>query len=434
MLVRRHLFPLTVLCAVGGSLAACSDSPASTALDAEADAGGSSITDAGGPHATNDADADGPSPDRSDAGDDASSGGPPAVSPPLYGYSAHITRQTDRDAYTALAKNGGAGTIRDDVTWAAVETKRGSYDWTGIDAIVTYAAKNGLRPLLMIGTAPAWASGHSDSWWYLPTHASDYGDFAEAVAKRYGTNGTFWSANPSIPKLLPAGIEIWNEPNLPRFSPGGIDPAKFAAMLADAYGKIKAVDPNLTVVTGGLAPAGGYDDADCNGVVDGGKRNDGAMNGLNFLETVYANGAAEHFDAVGYHPYNFSNGATASGMLSYHVCSAWSQVQDTTPSVRSFMVAHGDSAKKIWATEAGAPTCIAGASYGCVSEAEQANLATQAVISWKSRAFSGNYYWYDLRDDDGGDSTSDEEEHFGAVLGNNKVKPSYAALKNAFLP
>jgi hypothetical protein len=120
---------------------------------------------------------------------------------------------------------------------------------------------------------------------------------------------------------------------------------------------------------------------------------------------MYANGAAGYFDALSWHPYNFKSGATAGDMLAYHPCSTWSQIQDTTPSARSLMIASGDGGKKIWATETGAPTCIAGASYPCVSEAEQANFATQAIALWKSRSYTGNYYWYDLRDDGGGLST-----------------------------
>jgi hypothetical protein len=156
------------------------------------------------------------------------------------------------------------------------------------------------------------------------------------------------------------------------------------------------------------------------------------MNGLNYLQGIYANGGGGYFDAMGSHPYNFWNNATATEMPSYHLCSAWSQMAETPVSIRSLMAAHGDSAKKIWATELGAPTCITGSTYGCISETEQANLATKQVALWKSYTWSGNYYWYDIRDDSGGTSTTDMEDYFGSVTGTNNPKQSYNALKSAY--
>jgi polysaccharide biosynthesis protein PslG len=193
---------------------------------------------------------------------------------------------------------------------------------------------------------------------------------------------------------------------------------------------VKGHDPSMVVLTGGLAPVGGYNDANCNGGTSG--TTSGAENGLNYLQAMYANGAAGSFDAVGWHPYNFWSGATAVQMLAYHPCSAWSQMADTPVSVRSLMTANGDSVKKIWSTEFGASSCIAGAAYRCVTETEQANLATNSMVLWKGFSWSGGYYWYDVRDDFGGTSTTNDEAHFGAVRGDGSLKPSYSTLKTAW--
>ncbi len=57
--------------------------------------------------------------------------------------------------------------------------------------------------------------------------------------------------------LGPNAIEVWNEPNIEREWPTGtIDPAAYAEMLRQAYNAIKAVDPNIKVITGALAPTG----------------------------------------------------------------------------------------------------------------------------------------------------------------------------------
>lgn len=360
----------------------------------------------------------------------SASSGSSADSSIVGGYSAHTLWQSDPINYVKLAANGGAKVIRDDVTWADVEKTKGSYDWSGTDKMMATAASNGVRVLLVVLTSPSWANGGA-SYTGPPNNASDYGNFVGKVAARYGTNGAFWSANPTLPKYLPIGIELWNEPNLNVFwGSKRPDPAKYTSMLIAGYNAAKAADSSLTVVSAGLSPAGGYNDIDCNGTTDSGI-SDYAMNPVNFLKSMYANGAAKRFDALGWHPYNYWGGATGAQMVGYHQCSAWSQMAETPVSARSLMASNGDSAKTIWATELGAPTCTSG-SYTCVSEAEQGNLATQTMKLWKGYSWHGLYFWYDLRDDNGGDSTTDIEEHFGAVRANGTLKPSYTALKSAF--
>jgi polysaccharide biosynthesis protein PslG len=354
----------------------------------------------------------------------------------LYGYCVHVGSNADKDAYVSLASNGGARTIREDFGWAWTETSKGVYNWSTSDTLMTLASQHGLRVLMIAMTTPSWASGvqtSTSNWYrYPPTNPADYGDFAGKLASRYGKNGTFWSANPSLPKVLPVGIEIWNEPNIKAFWPAGPDPVKYTAMLKAAYQAVKAADPSVPVIAGALAPKGGYNDWNCDKKVDQGIDPNGEINGINFLIGIYQNGGSGFFDAVSTHPYSYSKNATASQMLSYQDCSAWSQMAQTNPSLRSVMTSHGDGAKAIWATELGAPTCIAGASYPCVAEAEQGNLATQQMALWKSYGWSGAYYWYDLRDHQDATSTTDKEQHFGAVHADNSVKPAYTALQKAF--
>ena len=362
----------------------------------------------------------------------ASSTPHPPPSPTSYGYAVHILSQTDPDAYVALAANGGANTVRDDFDWNSMEpTTKGVFDWSASDRKMTYAANHGLHMLMILDGTPGWAATVQGQWSSPPVNPADYGDMAGALTARYGATGTFWAANPTLPKVLPAGIELWNEENTSRFW-GGLqpDPVKYTAMVKAAYPAVKGHDPSMVVLTGGLAPVGGYNDANCNGGTSG--TTSGAENGLNYLQAMYANGAAGNFDAVGWHPYNFWNGATAVQMLAYHPCSAWSQMADTPVSVRSLMTVNGDSAKKIWSTEFGAPSCIAGATYQCVTETEQANLATNSMVLWKGFSWSGGYYWYDVRDDFGGTSTTNDEAHFGAVRGDGSLKPSYSTLKTAW--
>jgi polysaccharide biosynthesis protein PslG len=350
------------------------------------------------------------------------------------GYDTQILHQSDPARYAGLVESGAATSLRDDVTWTSIEPVRGKFNWSGPDEIVAEAALRHLHPLLIVDTSPLWASGGSRSnndWFWLPPRSpAAYGAFAAAVAARYGPGGAFWKKNPKLPRYLPAGIELWNEENL---SPswGGLppNPKLYTAMVKAAYPLIKRADPSMTVVTGGLAPAGAYSNVTC-GTSSGSGHDAHGWNGLNYLQALYADGIKGHFDAVGWHPYSWYRGATAADMLAYDPCSAWSQMASTPVSVRSLMTAHGDAAKRIWATEAGAPTCIAHAAYGCVAVAQQADLAAAEAREWKTFSWGGGFYWYDIRDSN--TTSQDIEAHFGTMTSDDSPKPAYQVLKQAW--
>jgi hypothetical protein len=357
----------------------------------------------------------------------AFSGGP-------VGYSAHLLGQEDPARYVSLIQSGGATSLRTDVRWASVEATKGQFNWAGPDEVISQAASHHLNVLMIVDTSPVWASGASampSNWLWLPPRSpAAYGVFAAAVAARYGADGAFWRQHPSLPRYPPAGIELWNEENTSVFwgnEPPG--PAEYAAMVKAAYTSIKQADPGMPVLIGGLASAGGYDDVTCSGQKGTGYDRH-AWNGLNYLQALYANGIHGYFDAVGWHVYNYWSGANAAKMLAYNNCSAWSQMTSTPVSVRSLMDSHGDAAKRLWITETGTPTCVSGATYPCVSPAQQADLVTDEARQWKSFPWAGGFYWYDIRDDGG--AVSDPESHFGTVSVTNTPKPAYYAFRYAW--
>jgi hypothetical protein len=359
----------------------------------------------------------------------------PVVSPvrPV-GYNSHIASQSNPDTYVDLIQKGGATSLRDNVFWANVEPEKDSFNWSQPDKIVALAARHRLHVLLVIGNAPSWASGvRSVQRWQPPLAAAPYGVFAGQVAARYRVGGKFWKQHPRLTPYLLAGLELWNEENT-EGSWGGKspNPQLYAQMVRDAYAAIKRADPKMTVVLGGLAAIGGYDDAACTGRHSGEQDSDG-WNGINYLQALYAYGIHGYFDAVGWHPYVFWNGATAAQMLRYNVCSSFSQIAYTPVSVRSMMIAHGDARKRVWLTEAGAPTCVVGATYQCVSPTQEAALAVRETQIWfghKWCKWAGGFYWYDIRDDHLG--AQNIESHFGAVSPSNIPEPVYAALRQAW--
>lgn len=243
---------------------------------------------------------------------------------------------------------------------------------------------------------PAWARPAGTSGSTPPTNLNDYVTFARATVQHFA----------------PAGVhtfEIWNEPNISSFWAPGPDPAKYTQMLKLAYAAIKQVDPTATVISAGLSPYGSYGQSDAQ-----------HMNPLNFLQSMYSNGAAGSLDAVAWHPYNYPYG------LSYYGWSAWSQMAETSPSARSIMTAAGDGAKQIWATEFGWPT---GTSTRSVSETIQAQMVTDSYAKLKTYSWAGPAFFYSGRDV--GTDTLNIEDNFGIIHNDWSLKPAYAAYQSA---
>lgn len=323
----------------------------------------------------------------------------PKSQEPLFGVAAggnmHNLSDADLTREMDTYRKGGAEWIRFDINWELIQ-RRGptSYDWAPFDRVVTSATRHGLRVLAIILYTPAWARPAGTDGVHPPSDLSTYASFCAAAASHYAPLGVHtW--------------EIWNEPNIFFWKPAP-DPARYAQMLKLAYPAIKHADPASFVVSAGLSPYGAY-----------GERNTAFMNPLTFLERMYAAGAGGSFDALGWHPYNFTG-------ISFHPASAWSQVADTTVSARSIMVAHGDGAKQIWGTEFGAPT---GASSASVSEAAQAHLVTAGYAKWKTLPFAGPLFWFSFRD--AGTNAADREQNFGLLHFDFTPKPSFTAYKAA---
>jgi len=294
----------------------------------------------------------------------------------------------EMDTYKAV----GSRWTRIDINWSVIQWNGPtSYNWAPFDRLVQAATSRGLRVLATPLYTPAWARPGTPDSAYPPADLNTYVNFVRAAVARYGPMGVkHW--------------EIWNEPNIPFWKPEP-DPARYAQMLKLVYPAIKLVDPQAFVITAGLAPYGGY-----------GLISPGLMNPLTFLERMYAAGAAGSFDALGWHPYNFSG-------LFYHPMSAWSQLVETQPSARSLMVANGDGAKQIWGTEFGTPT----GGDGGVTEAAQAQMVRDGYGRWKAWTWAGPLFWYSFRDL--GTDPTNREHHFGLVRPDFSAKPSFSAYQ-----
>ncbi len=295
--------------------------------------------------------------------------------------------QTDLDRELDALKATGAKWLRHDFDWKSCENTKGSYNWGPIDRMVNGCKSRGLSICATVAYTPPWArpSGTTDKC--APTNIADYVNFVKACVTRY----------------LPQGVrvwEIWNEVNILPFWQPRPDPVKYTAMLKASYAAIKAIDPGSTVISAGLAPAGGTVGTD-------------HVSPRNFLTAMYANGAKGSFDAFGLHPYAFPYGIFAVG--------DWNQWYSMDKTF-AIMQANGDGAKKIWATEYGAPTgTVSGRS---VSESTQAQFVKDAVTEWKKKSYAGQLMWYSLRDN--GTNLTDIEFNFGLMRHDFTAKPALA--------
>jgi beta-xylosidase len=314
-----------------------------------------------------------------------------------YGFSTSLSglSSTELNQRLTAMKATGATWIRYDLSWDAVQsTSSASYDWSDSDAVTKAAEAHGFKVLMIVDFVPAWAreAGCSSSKMCPPADPDTYGAFAAAVASRYAPYGV-------------QDYEIWNEPNISfRFHPAA-NPAEYVAMLKASYTDIKKVDPSSVVIAGSTAPsatdASDYSPSD-------------------FLNAMYNDGAEGYFDAISAHPYTYPITPSESAPTD-----AWGQL--TT--MHSTMAAHGDGSKQIWITEFGAPTDGPDIAGDHVSEAVQAQIATEAIDIFHKWSWSGPFFWYDFQDD--GTSISDSQNFFGLVRADGSYKPAYYAFEKA---
>lgn len=242
--------------------------------------------------------------------------------PPTFGYNDDWIFQSN--AALDLLDQGGGQVARTGLAWSGVERQPGAYDWYGSDVLYAKLLERGSRPLWTVLDAPCWAQPdpgaceRGDNQHHpAPQHYDEFARFAAAAAVRY-------------PEAI--AIEIWNEPNYPRFWGGWPDPDAYAKLLSTAAAAIHEAAPAISVVSGGLSP---HADSD--------RR---AIGFSSFLNRLYEQGAIQRADAIGIHPY------PGVGPNEDYV----GDVRVYLGKVQNVIALHDDSDRPLWATEFGVST------------------------------------------------------------------------------
>jgi hypothetical protein len=311
-----------------------------------------------------------------------------------------------------MIQAAGFGWIRQQFPWEDIEIDgKGDFEdrrtvpyksaWLKYDRIVELASEYGIQILARLDAPPKWsrADRSEDGTFAPPDNLEDYGDFVEAVLRRY--------------KGRIRAIQVWNEPNIyPEWGNRPPDPEGYVELLKVAYRRAKAVDPDVIVLSAPLAPT-----------LD---RTDRALRDLDYLERMYAAGARDYFDVLGAIAYGLGTGPTNRRVI-------WHQTNfPRVELLRDMMVRHGDAAKPIWIVEFGwdAVPAEMPAPFGRVTEAQQARYAVLAydrmVNEWPWVGVG--FIWYFRRPNTEWELRP--EGYFRLVGPNWQPQPIYAALKD----
>jgi hypothetical protein len=231
---------------------------------------------------------------------------PVNIQPDFYGINGNRIWSASGVNKTALLSDmhaAGVSYVRLNMDWRFYETTAPTngthhYSFGTLDNEVLDMARAGLRVEPMLSHAPDWAQRY-------PTpnsppsqdHMDDWLAYVQAIASRYGPNGSLWAANPSVTKMPAQVYEIWNEENAANGSnwSGSVAhsdwvanttaPAEYADLFRQTYAGIKSVDSNSKVIMG---------------AVTGGPS---SMGNEAWIDRVMAADPTLPMDGIGLHPY-----------------------------------------------------------------------------------------------------------------------------------
>lgn len=330
-------------------------------------------------------------------GDDGATPLTPNAEPgagPELGFSPGAGLRDQDDALLAgdlvAMARAGASWIRLDIDWSVVEPEPGRPDWSSVDRLIDAAVAADLEVLGMLAYAPAWARPPGAEAKHPPIADEAFVRFATEAVARYQPRGvTSW--------------QVWNEPNSELFWSTGPDPDRYGRLLAATAAAIRSVDPDATIVSGGLAPA-----------LD--RLDDGWLSPATFLRGLLDAGVMAEIDAVGVHPYSFPARPLDEESAE------WNSFL-RLPDLHRMIVEADAGPDRLWITEYGAPT---GTHQRAVSEERQATLLIDALDAAERWPWLGPVFLYTLRDYR--QAPEDLEWNYGVLAADGSPKAAWAEL------
>lgn len=314
--------------------------------------------------------------------------GPPQIRGVAYHGMWTSRTEQDRAAILDAVARAGIPWVRIDVGWDTLQPQPdGPFDGEGVarlDIRLREIAERGLSALVMLWWAPAWSSGTTDKRG-VPGSPADYATAAAWVVQRW-------------PDEIGA-LQVWNEPNLPEFFES-TSAADYAELLKATYPAVKAVSPDLPVVSAGPANLNRQWYAD-----------------------FYDQGVVGSFDALGAHPY------PRVGDLPPALCTSGPDTGCNMDWLVDYKTRRGDGASPIWVTEFGYSSHPDGKNLAPwqagVSEAEQAKYTAGMLAYFAGIPQVDAAFVYRDRDFDDVDV---HQNGFGLLRRDNSPKPVYDVI------
>jgi hypothetical protein len=247
-----------------------------------------------------------------------------------FGVQTHFS-QGWSPTWLGLADQVGARSLRDTVTWAAVETKPGVYDFSipAMQTLTKFCATDGKLILTIVAKNKLYDGGRAV---YSDAGHTAYAKYVHALLDKFG----------GCVSAIEVGNEINSGDNLD-YPAGTDEPRTYVATLRRLKQIVKPAYPGVTILGGSTNAVG-----------------------TGFLEKLFAVGALDAMDGVAVHPYR----GIAEGL------------DDEITHLRDVMRKYGNPVP-IWATEFSYDTTDkAAAASGLVKSAALLNASGVDHASW----------------------------------------------------
>lgn len=284
-----------------------------------------------------------------------------------------------RSGVFSMCRSAGINYVRADISWQDCEPTRGNWTWENSDAVISSAEAEGVTilPILDYNSAYSGKPAYQD--------LDNWTEYVRQVVTRY--------------KRHFKAVEVWNEENHGPFWNDAPNVQEYIPLLKVTYETVKAIDPNIQVVMGGLA----------------GRRSD-------YFKTLCRD-AKDWFDIVAFHPYNSKHEPSWTQNI-------WDDIlgKDYTPGsngmIDEYLKVMSDTgvSKPVWITEVGYATHKSG-----VSEANQAKYLKEVIAHCESKGID-RVYIYEFRAPEWQDQPDNAEGYFGIVHADMTPKPAFETI------